>query len=101
MTKEITPCICGDLDHKNHPTEAVVKHTPGQVRQAQDLAASLGHLNKCIPSLVDLYDSAPELLEVLEAAYAVEVLAPVDGFAPSWARAAKEAIAKAKGRGGQ
>ena len=40
-------------------------HTPGVMRQAQDLAAALGHLNKGLPPLTDLYAAAPELLAVL------------------------------------
>jgi hypothetical protein len=42
------------------------KASPRQIRMAQDLAVELGHLNKGIKSLYDLYYMAPELLNALK-----------------------------------
>lgn len=83
-------------------------HKPITVRQAQNLASSLGHLNKGIESLVDLYAAAPELLEVLreltKASFAIEPQIIRGGEREEIdfkvaREEAKQAIAKAEGRG--
>ncbi|KAF0156323.1 MAG: hypothetical protein FD189_1128 [Elusimicrobia bacterium] len=74
-------------------------HTPQRIRQAQDLAAYLGHLNKGIPSLIGLYAAAPDLLAVvkqaLEAACAGDAETQQDAL-QALIPAARAAIAKAE-----
>jgi hypothetical protein len=44
------------------------KYTARQVRMAQDLAVELDHLNKGIPSLIDMYAAAPTMKAELNGA---------------------------------